>query len=132
MCAGGRLRVTAGRIDAGAGQRYVPLVFTNTGTGACTLRGFPGVAGLAADGHQVLQARRERIPMATIVIAPHGSASAVVHATAVPGPGPTCPPDFGALLVTPPGTTTSVRVAVSLPACGGLSVRPVVVGTTGT
>ena len=119
-------------MDSGAGQRYVPIVFTNTGTAACALRGYPGVAGLNATGHQVTQAVRETgFTISTVTLASGGAASGLVHATVVPSGGATCPPDYAALLVTPPNLTVSVRVAVSLPACGGLTVRPVVAGTAG-
>jgi Protein of unknown function (DUF4232) len=131
-CTGGQLRVTAGTVSAGAGQRYVPLVFTNVGPLPCTLYGYPGVAGLDSAGHQVAQARRESgWPRATITLAHAAAASAVVHATVVPTGTATCPPQYAGLLVTPPNTTFSVHLAVPLPACGGLTVRPVVAGTSG-
>lgn len=131
-CTGRQLRVSAGTVSAGAGQRYVPLVFTNLGTTPCTLYGYPGVAGLDSAGHQLTQARRETgWVKATITLAPGGTASAIVHATVVPAGTPTCPPTYAALLVTPPNTTVAVRVNVSLPSCGGLTVRPVVAGTGG-
>lgn len=43
----------------------------------------------------------------------------------------TCPPDYAALSVAPPRQSAATRLAVPLPACGGLSVRPVVAGVTG-
>ncbi|HEY6794059.1 MAG TPA: DUF4232 domain-containing protein [Kineosporiaceae bacterium] len=133
-CEASALAVTAGRVDAGAGQRYLPLIFTNTGSGPCTLRGYPGVAALDPGGRQVAQASRETgFPLQTVRLGAGGSASALVHATAVPsGTATACPGDYPALLVTPPDTTTSVRVTVALPACGGLDVRPLAPGTAGT
>jgi len=131
-CDAAALRLTAGRVDAGAGQRYVAVILTNTTTVACTVRGYPGVAALDAAGRQVTQARRVAGPSATVQLEPGGTASAVVHATAVPsGTATACPADYPALLVTPPDTRTSQRVAVTLPSCGGLDVRPLVPGTTG-
>ena len=131
-CTGGQLRVSAGTVGAGAGQRYVPLVFTNVGPLPCTLYGYPGVAGLDSAGHQVTQARRESgWPRTTITLAHGGAASAIVHATVVPSGTATCPPQYAALLATAPNTSLSVRLAVPLPACGGLTVRPVVAGTSG-
>jgi hypothetical protein len=131
-CTGRQLRVGTGPVGAGAGQRYLPLVFTNVGTMTCTIYGYPGVAGLDSAGHQLSQARRESgWTKATITLAPGKAASSILHATVVPSGSSTCPPQYAALLVTPPNTTVSVRVTVPLPACGGLSVRPVVSGTTG-
>jgi Protein of unknown function (DUF4232) len=131
-CTGGQLRVTAGTVSAGAGQRYLPLVFTNVGPLPCTLYGYPGVAGLDSAGHQVSQARRESGWLrATITLAHAATASALVHATVVPAGTTTCPPQYAGLLVTAPNTTVSVHLSVPLPACGGLTVRPVVPGTSG-
>lgn len=131
-CTGSALRVTVGRVDAGAGQRNVPVVFTNVSAAACTLRGYPGVAGLDAAGRQLTQAERQQATSTAVRLAPGGSASAAVHAAAIPsGTATACPGDYRALLVTPPDTRMSTRVTVTLPWCGGLSVRPVVPGTTG-
>jgi hypothetical protein len=131
-CTPAQLRITTGVIGAGAGQRYLPLVFTNVSAVTCTLYGYPGVAGLNSAGQQVAQARRETgLAKATITLLPGANASALVHATVVPAGTTTCPPDYAALLVTPPNTTVAVRVAATLPSCGGLSVRPVVAGSSG-
>lgn len=126
-CATHSLRVQTGAIGAGAGQRFLPLVFLNAGSTPCTLRGYPGVAGLNAAGQQVTQAAREPgTAVSTITLVPGGAASTVVRAAAMPGgTSSTCPSDYAGLLVTPPGQTGSIRVSVSLPACSGLSVRPV-------
>jgi Protein of unknown function (DUF4232) len=131
-CDPGDLQLRAGRLDSGAGQRYLPLIFTNTGTVPCTLRGYPGVAALDQAGTEVAQARRRPGAAVTSVrLAPGGSASAVVQATAVPSGTTPCPADYVGLLVTPPGTTVSVRLPAALPACGGLRVSPVVAGSGG-
>jgi Protein of unknown function (DUF4232) len=129
-CTAPQLRISAGRVDAGAGQRYITLQFHNVGTTACTLRGYPGVAGLDGAGRQVAQAGREPGPaVAAVPLAAGASGSAVVHAVAVPSGSSNCPTDYVALLVTPPGLTVSSRLPVSLPACPGLRVRAVVAGT---
>src|SRR4051794_35611948 len=53
-CAHWQLRASLGRGDSGAGHTFWPLVFTNTSSAACTLRGYPGVSSVAGDdGHQV-------------------------------------------------------------------------------
>lgn len=109
------------------------MIFTNTGASACALYGYPGVAGLDAAGHQLVQASRESgFALTTVVLPPGGTASALVHAGDVPvGPATTCPADYAGLLVTPPNLTHSTRVSVTLPSCDGLTVRPVVAGSTG-
>jgi hypothetical protein len=116
-------------VDAGAGQRYVPILFTNAGTAPCTLRGFPGVAGLDAAGRQVMQAGRASSGVAPITLTPGATAHSVVHSTAIPsGTATACAADYVALLITPPGLTTSVRRPVSLPSCGFLTVTAVAAG----
>jgi len=131
-CTAAQLRFGTGAVGAGAGQRYLPLTFINVSTLTCTLFGYPGVAGLSSAGVQVTQARRQTgMTRATITLAPGAMASALVQATVVPTGTTSCPPDYAALLVTAPNTRVSVRVAATLPACGGLSVRPVVAGSSG-
>jgi len=131
-CSAGQLRVTSGPIGEGAGQRYLPIVFRNITGRACTLYGYPGVAGLNAAGHQLAQARRESGWQTTgIVLSPLGAASAIVQATVVPSGSTVCPAPYASLLVTPPNTTSSVHLSASMPSCGGLTVRPVVTGTSG-
>jgi hypothetical protein len=53
-CTTGELSVALGEGGAAAGSVYRPLIFTNTGSHTCELRGFPGVSYVAGDdGHQV-------------------------------------------------------------------------------
>lgn len=50
QCPDADLRVTFGPGDGAAGTEYVPIVFTNTGTRSCVLRGAPGVS-VVGDGN---------------------------------------------------------------------------------
>lgn len=143
-CTLSELAVTAGSTGAGLGHAGGPILFTNTGAAECSLYGYPGVAGLDAAGHQVVQARRtssgylgglqtgaDRPP--TVDLAPGQTASAFVEGTDVPygtPPPPSCP-RYAGLLVTPPTATQSVRLAMTLPGCSGLEVHPVLAGSTG-
>jgi hypothetical protein len=53
-CTTGELSVSLGQADAAAGSVYRDLVFTNTSSRLCELRGFPGVSYVTGDdGHQV-------------------------------------------------------------------------------
>jgi hypothetical protein len=53
-CTTGELSVSLGQGDAAAGSVYRDLVFTNTSSHTCELRGFPGVSYVAGDdGHQI-------------------------------------------------------------------------------
>ena len=139
------MSVSLGRSDAGAGHVGTVLVFRNTGTGRCALSGYPGVAGLDANGAQVAQARRTangylgglQSGLTTgpeVPLAPGAAASALVEGTDVPVGSATSCPSYPALLVTPPGTTVSVRLVLAdpFPGCSGLMVHPVVPGLTGS
>lgn len=127
------LQLSAGMVSAAAGTVGVPVLFRNTGTRTCQLKGYPGVAGLNAAGQQAAQAVRTPLPNGgaptTVSLAPGQVASALVRGSDVPtGTVSVCPQYT--LLVTPPGETHSQRVAVSLPGCT-LRVSPVVNGETG-
>jgi hypothetical protein len=80
-CRNAQLKVSLGSEGAAAGNRYTPLIFTNTGTTSCTLAGHPGVSYVAGDkGIQVGDsAKRDPGTVRTVTLAPGGSASAVLH-----------------------------------------------------
>ncbi|MEZ0068167.1 hypothetical protein ABIA32_004191 [Streptacidiphilus sp. MAP12-20] len=142
-CTGSQITVGVGQSEGAAGHLVVVLSFTNYTDHACTLYGYPGVAGLDSSDNQIAQARRTLRGMmggaapgatepATVVVAAHSAVSARVEATDVPQGGATSCPTYAGLLVTPPGTRASTRiVSVQLPGCSGLEVHPIVPGTTG-
>jgi hypothetical protein len=117
------------------------LVFTNTSNTTCVVQGYPGVAGLNAQGMQVVQAQRttqgyvralpgQAIPVVTLP--PGHPASATVEGDDVPRGGETSCPTYPSLLVTPPNTTTSIVVHLAMAGCVPIQVHPVVPGSTGT
>jgi hypothetical protein len=125
--------------EAGLSHGGVLLRFAPFGTPACTLYGYPGVAGLDAGGSQIMQATRTpsgylggiRGPQpSTVVITSLSAASALVEGVAMGVDGRPCDRLAG-LLVTPPGLYTSQEIDAVPPACGGLQVHPVVAGVTG-
>jgi hypothetical protein len=131
-CTSRQLSVTAGRQEGAAGHQYRVVVLTNTAGRTCRLRGYPAVAGLDAAGKVAVRARHATgFPQRTVVLHRGDAASALVAGVSVPSGTGTCPPDYAALSVAPPGQSAATRLAVSLPACDGLSVRPVVAGETG-
>ena len=142
-CTASQLSVSAGQSDAATGHIGVPLLFHNTGAASCTLIGYPGVAGLDAEGNQVVQAVRTpsgflgglppgTTKPTTVSLTPGQTASAMVEGTDVPTGTSTSCPQYPALLVTPPNTTQSVRVAATVPGCSPIEVHPVVPGVTGS
>jgi hypothetical protein len=131
-CTARQLAVSAGRQEGAAGRQYRVVVFTNTGDRACRLRGYPAVAGLDAAGTVVARARPATgLPQSTVILDGGDAASALVQAGSVPRGTGTCPPDYAALSVAPPRQSAATRLGVSLPACDGLLVRPVVAGVAG-
>lgn len=68
----------------GAGSTYPDLVLTNTGSTACTLRGFPGVSLVGDDNGTQLGApatRDEGAAVVTVTLAPGGSAHSALRIT---------------------------------------------------
>jgi hypothetical protein len=141
-CGNADLRLAAGRTDAAMGHVGVVLLFRNTASTPCHLRGYPGVAGLDASGRQVAQASRTPTgylgglasggPAPSVTVAAGGTASALVEATDVPTGAATACPSYAALLVIPPNDTAATRLPVTLPGCSGLEVHPVVTGGSGS
>jgi hypothetical protein len=141
-CGNGQIGVSVGDGGAGAGHEDQVLVFTNQSASTCSLFGYPGVAGLNAQGEQVVQAQRtpggylggleSGGAPAVVPLAPGQAASAIVEGTDVPVGTATSCPDYPALLVTPPNLTDSVQVAAGLPGCSPIEVHPVVPGTNGS
>jgi hypothetical protein len=142
-CTTPQLHVSAGKTETATGHSGFPLLFSNTSSHKCRLSGYPGVAGLDADGRQVIQAQRETSgffgglpdysggPLPAIGLAPGETASALVEGTdgKLNGAAPCVP--FAAMLVTPPNAVQSVRVEVAMPGCLDLQVQPVVLGIAG-
>jgi hypothetical protein len=133
-CVTGALGIRLGQPGAAAGNRYLPIVFTNTSGKACTLYGYPGVSLLDASGKQIgTPASREAGSTPKVVtVAPGASASAAVH-TAAQGVAPSCGPTSTQIRVYVPDERTAVDLTAALADCGGVfSVLPVVPGTSGT
>jgi hypothetical protein len=140
-CTSAQLAVTLGQRGQAMNQPAIAVVFTNTSSTPCTLYGYAGVAGLDAHGHQLVQAYRtpqvyiggapDGVP-APVTVASGAQASALIGGTAQPVNGQTtCPPDYAAVLVTPPGTSTPTKLSVDFPSCEGLAITLVVPGPTG-
>ena len=122
-CTTGELSASLGGGDAGAGSVFRALIFTNTGSRTCELRGFPGVSYVAGDdGHQVGPAAEmsgER--GAQVPITPGGTAVAQLrlvnvlnYEEAVCRPTP-----VRGLRVYPPGDTASLFVPMEGTGCAG-------------
>jgi uncharacterized protein DUF4232 len=142
-CTINHLSVSLGRADHAAGSTYRPIVFTNTGDAACTLRGYPGVSYVApTSGRQVGAAasRDDAERTRTVTLAPDGHAAALLQlVNPFNYPAADCAAKtVSGLRVYPPGSTAAAYVAFARhqKACSSnvhqLSVRAVLRGKTGT
>jgi hypothetical protein len=120
-CVTRELSVSLGDGGAAAGSVYRPLIFTNTGSHTCELRGFPGVSYVAGDdGHQVGPAaamsgeRGGQVP-----IPPGGTAQAQLQLVNVQNfdPADCHPVPVRGLRVYPPGDTASLFVQMDGTGC---------------
>ena len=127
LCTTAQLQASLGQVEAGAGQIYVPIIFTNTGAKPCELRGFPGVSLLGPDGVQIGQpATRDGAEGSTVVLAPNGSASSVLRTANSTGGTANCSPTASAIRIYPPDNTNALIIRTSFTACGGMSITTVV------
>lgn len=128
-CQGSSLSVTATVSTPSAGMAWI--VFENSSTSSCRLYGYPGVAVLDSSGNQVLQVSRtpgaQGSPPPDVVVPADGTASAVLRGNP-DYPSGSCP-SYQQLLVTPPNTTASRKIAVdNLVICANAQIDPVGVG----
>jgi hypothetical protein len=141
QCLTGNLKVTAGTGDAGAGHSFIPIVFTNVGTAACTIAAYPGVSFVTGDDGQQVGDPATRVPasMPAITLAPGQSASAALSITNVGMyDASQCKPvEVRGLRVYPPNNTAAAFVPLNngvrgcsahVPNQTPLSVKPVVPG----
>jgi len=126
QCADDALQVTVEPSPEGGSAGHVNsiVVFTNTGSASCELRGAPGVSVVDANGTQLGEAAEQVDDDAppTITIEPGGTAVADLSSVNIGsdgGPlGDQCPTVSGAAyLVYPPHSFTAVEVPAEVPAC---------------
>lgn len=137
QCADDVLKVEVQYVDAGAGSIDFNVVFTNTGTASCELRGAPGVSVVDASGNELgVPAGREGDENPpTLTVEPGASVSAQLSAVNIDpdgGPLDDCPVVEGTgYRVYPPHSFTGFIVTTgdAVPACNSstefLTVGPV-------
>ena len=107
--------------SAAAGTIYYPLDFTNTGSHACSLFGYPGVSALNADQGQIGRAagRNPLYKAKTVTIPAGGSAHAILSWVQVGNFTPSqCKPTIASYLrVFPPNKKAAALGFFSLPGC---------------
>jgi Protein of unknown function (DUF4232) len=132
-CATRDLQIKAGSAQGAAGSLYQELDFTNIGTAACTLYGYPGVS-LAA-GNPVTQvgaaATRSTVAgPALVTLQPGEIGNALLRITqALNYPASTCSPASTTYLVIyPPNQTTPDYLAYKSMGCRAESVKLLTIG----
>ncbi|ANZ14405.1 DUF4232 domain-containing protein [Streptomyces noursei] len=130
-CTAENMSLRLGRTDVGAGNIRVPLVFTNKGKKACSLRGYPGVSLIQRDGSAVgTPASREGGAGGSVRLQPGQSAHAVLHTVNDGVSDIPCWKDSQIVFVYPPGSKESMTTnSGGLRVCGGtFTVTAVEVG----
>lgn len=138
-CRTAELKVSLGPGGVAAGTWAALLEFTNHGTAACSLTGWPAVAGIAASGTSAPATKRSGsmdglnasgTPLVTL--APGGQAGIDISGTDNANGGGNCPPPYRQLRVSAPGDSSSVTVPAAtsalsggMPSCAGLGISPV-------
>jgi hypothetical protein len=110
-----KVTLSAGQ-GGGAGSAYPYLVFTNTGTSACTTKGFPGVSLQSGDKQIGAAATRDKAVAAkSITLQPGKSAHAVLKITQAGAFSKSVcsPKQADSLLVYPPDQLDAIRVKTS-------------------
>ncbi|MBA6435872.1 DUF4232 domain-containing protein [Streptomyces sp. GMR22] len=122
VCSKAQLTLSVGRMDIGAGNVYLPLVFTNRSTTTCTLTGYPGVSLLDSTGAVIGDPATRRGPTRPPVSLPPGaSASSSLH-TLNEGMNDTpCRRAAARIRVYPPDSFDAMNVSArSFRVCGGV------------
>lgn len=132
-CPASALSGRVGRVGAAAGNRYAPLVLTNTSSTTCRLYGFPGL--IMIDGNQDAlrtRPRREHVTPHQVTLRPGASAHARLHWTVVPSGDERDCPSAAQLLVIPPDAKAYLMARFHARVCGDgrIDVRPMAPGST--
>ncbi|MDA8438337.1 MAG: DUF4232 domain-containing protein [Propionibacterium sp.] len=127
-CRSADLKLTLGPTNGTAGTIYTAVQFTNTGTHACLMVGFPGVSYVSSEsGSQVgAAATRDGSPGPAVVLQPGQMASSIVGMVDV-GVFSTAscqPTPVAGLRVYPPDETVSMFVAHAGTGCAGSPPDP--------
>lgn len=131
-CRTGRLRARVGEVDAGAGQRYAPLVLTNASERTCWVYGFVGLVMFDRNGDALrTRVRRESVPSRRVTLRPGVSAHARLHWTVVPGRRESTCPSAARLMIIPPDAIAHLEVPFTSEVCGDgrLSITPMAPGS---
>ena len=140
-CSATDLTVTTGQGSGAVGHAGLPLIFTNAGTGPCTLTGYPAVTLFDAAGQPAVHASHvprgylgglANEPVPTLVLRPGQHAAALLEGVNAPAPGQSSCATYPEMQVAAPGVDHPTRIHSPAPGCSRFQVHPVLPGTTGT
>ncbi|MBA2472170.1 MAG: DUF4232 domain-containing protein [Pseudonocardiales bacterium] len=122
-CRSAQLTASLGQPEGAAGSVYRVLVFTNTGSRACDMQGFPGVSYVTGDAGQQVGPAAERVGDAggSVRVAPGATASAQLQLVNVANyDAAVCRPmPVRGLRIYPPDETAALFVPVAATGCAG-------------
>jgi septal ring-binding cell division protein DamX len=135
-CDTGHLKLSVTDDGSGAGSSMFVLVFQNTGSAPCSLRGYPGVSFVTSHGAQLGKAA-ERTPASAKVVTLIPNAHAYASLRTVNGQGGYDPSQCAlttvpALRIYPPNETASADIRWNKPECVGSKVQNLQVGPVHT
>ncbi|MET8386019.1 DUF4232 domain-containing protein [Streptosporangium canum] len=131
-CRTGALAARVGAVDAGAGQRYAPLVVTNRSARACWVYGFVGLIMIDRNGDALrTRTRRESVQPHRVTLRPGAGAHARLHWTEVPSGRETRCPAAARLMIIPPDEVAHLEIPFTAAVCddGRLGITPMAPGT---
>ncbi|GLX07753.1 hypothetical protein Misp03_46790 [Microbispora sp. NBRC 16548] len=127
------LRARVGRQDPAAGNRYAPLVLTNTSGKTCWVYGFVGLVLIDGRGDVLrTRTRRESVTPHRVTLRPGASAHARLHWTVVPSGHETRCPSSARLMIIPPDEVAHLEVPFTATVCddGRIDARPMAPGAS--
>lgn len=136
-CTSDDLKITLGSSDGAAGSLYMPIIFTNTSGGKCSIEGYPGVSLANSSGVIGNPATRDSSQSPSMItLAPGSTATAQLRVgDADDYSSSDCQRDTATFLhVYPPNSTQAVDVPYKGSGCqsksvGLLQVQPLVAGS---
>ncbi|MEV7011610.1 DUF4232 domain-containing protein [Streptosporangium sp. NPDC051022] len=131
-CRTEELSARVGAEGAGAGQRYAPLVLTNTSAKDCWVYGFVGLVMFDGNGDALrTKVRRENVRPRRVTLRPGAGAHARLHWTVVRGEGDSPCPASARLMIIPPDEIAHLEIPFTATVCGDgrLDVTPMAAGT---
>jgi hypothetical protein len=125
-CLSSQLSLSLGQAGGAAGSTYTPLVFTNTGSTTCQLRGYPGVSFVDASGARLGKpSKQDAGRVKTVKLSSGHGANALLREpeTGNYPPAACQAATSNRLQVYPPGETNALFLSYHVKVCTTKSTR---------